>query len=90
MLVPKGHGQSTTDLLMKAHALNLHTSLPGTFLAKGMLNETNQNFIEERILHQNKVNNQSASLDIYKLTDSLLHHEYTKKLPNGTTTTTYQ
>ena len=68
LLVPKGHGQATTDLLMKAHALKLHTSLPGTYIAKGMIDEHNQNFIEERILHQNKVNNQSAHLKIYKLT----------------------
>ena len=41
ILDPKGWGQQTTNLLMKAHTLNLHTKLPGKYLARGMLNDSN-------------------------------------------------
>ena len=76
---------------MKAHTLNLHKHLRGTFLAKGMINDNNKHFIEECILKQNKINNQSATLEIYKLTEQLLHLEYTKQVNNiSSKTTLYQ
>ena len=56
IVVPRGHGQSTTDTLMKAYTLNLHKSLPGKFIAKGMIGDSNKNFIKECILQQNKIN----------------------------------
>ena len=73
---------------MKAHTLNLHKQLPGTFLAKGMINDNNRNFIEECILQQNKINTQTTGLEIYKLHDALLHHSYTTTDSNGSKQTT--
>ena len=73
---------------MKEHSLNLHSNLPGTLLAKGMINDTNKNFVEECILKQNKINTNSATLDIYKLTNELLHHSYPTSSNNTPSTTT--
>ena len=77
IIVPKGHGQTVTELLMSAHSHHLHHQIPGTFLVRGMINETNKNFVEEQILLQNKINLHATSLDIYKLSKTLLHQPYT-------------
>lgn len=93
IVVPKGHGQPITELLMSAHSQNLHHQIPGTFLAKGMINDTNKNFVEEQILLQNKINLHATSLDIYKLSKTLLHQPYTPPNTdnsNPTPTTLYQ
>ena len=46
LAVPKGQGQLVTSTLMDAYSKGLHKDLPGKFLAKGMVNDNNKNFIE--------------------------------------------
>ena len=52
-----------------------------------MINDTNKHFVEECILKQNKINTNSATLDIYKLTNELLHHSYPTSSNNTPSTT---
>ena len=87
VIVPKGYAKHASDAMTEAYTNQKHKKFKGEFIATGISDDTNKNFIENLILKQNKINNHKG-MEIFNLTKKMLDAPIQIKNGQETTTTT--